>query len=105
MNEQTSPNIAEQPIFRALLVPYRSLGSSGFAVVMSVLLIAWATGSVIFLARGAWPVVAFLSLVVAAVYVAFRFNYRAGRRQEDEETDRARKAMDESDGKPPEYRD
>lgn len=29
----------------------------------------------------------------------------AGRRQEDEETDRARKAMDESDGKPPEYRD
>lgn len=83
MNEQTTATRAVKPIFRALLVPYRSLGSFGFAVVMSVLLVALAMSGAVFLARGAWPVFAFLGVAVLAVFAAFRLNYRAGRSREE----------------------
>ena len=74
---------ADEPFFRALLTPHRSLGRTGFAVLMGALLFAWMVTGAIFLANGAWPVFGFFGLDVVAVYVAFRLNYRAARAREE----------------------
>ena len=64
--------------FRALLTPHRSLGPTGFLVLMAALAgISFVTGLVFYLA-GAWPVMGFFGLDVALVYLAFRLNYRSG---------------------------
>jgi uncharacterized membrane protein len=65
--------------FRAVLTPHRSLGPTGFVVLMAALAgISFATG-IAFLLIGAWPVLGFFGLDVALVYVAFKLNYRSGR--------------------------
>ena len=74
---------ADRPIFQALLVPYRSLGRTGFTILMSFFcLVSIVTGS-LFLANGAWPVVGFFGLDVALVWWAFSANYRAARAREE----------------------
>lgn len=66
-------------LFDAELRPHRSLGPSGFLVLMScVALVSFVTG-VVFLIAGAWPVLGFFGLDVALIYLAFRLNYRSGR--------------------------
>jgi uncharacterized membrane protein len=65
--------------FRALLTPHRSLSPTGFVILMSaVCLVSFGTGLLFYL-LGAWPVIGFMGLDVALIYVAFRLNYRAGR--------------------------
>jgi len=79
MTEKWEQAQAEPGAFRAVLTPYRSLGPTGFLVLMLALsAVSFVTGLVFYLA-GAWPVVGFLGLDVALVYVAFRLNYRSGR--------------------------
>jgi uncharacterized membrane protein len=69
----------EQRAFRAILHPHRSLGPTGFLILMSAIGgVSFVTGMV-FLAMGAWPVFGFFGLDVALVYIAFRLNYRSGR--------------------------
>ena len=83
MNEcQTPRDGTETVYFDAELRPHRSLGPSGFLVVMTL-----ATGfgfgiGVTFMLIGAWPVLGFCGLEIALLYVAFRLNYRGGRRRE-----------------------
>lgn len=74
---------ADEPIFRALLTPHRSLGRTGFAVLMSVLGLAWLGFGLVFLSIGAWPVFGFFGLDVLLVYAAFKLNYRAARACEE----------------------
>jgi uncharacterized membrane protein len=74
---------ADEPFFRALLTPHRSLGRTGFLVLMGALMFGWVVTGAIFLAHGAWPVFGFFGLDVLAVYVAFRLNYRAARAHEE----------------------
>lgn len=74
---------ADEPLFRALLTPHRSLGSKGFAVLMGALLFGWVVTGAIFLSNGAWPVFGFLGLDVLLVYVCFKLNYRAARAREE----------------------
>ena len=81
--DQTIQRPAEEPIFRALLTPHRSLGRTGFLVVMGAMLFGSAVTGAIFLAQGAWPVFGFFGLDVLAVYIAFRLNYRAARAREE----------------------
>jgi uncharacterized membrane protein len=76
-------NAADEPFFRALLTPHRSLGRTGFAVLIGALLFGWLVTGVFFLANGAWPVFGFLGLDVLAIYFAFRLNYRAARAREE----------------------
>ena len=76
-------NSAEEPLFRALLVPHRSLGRRGFVVLMGALVAFWALYGGIFLAMGAWPIFGFFGLDVLAVWLAFRWNYRAARAREE----------------------
>ena len=74
---------AERPIFRALLVPHRSLGRTGFLLVMGAMVFASLAMGSIFLAHGAWPIFGFFGLDVLLLYVAFRLNYRAARAREE----------------------
>jgi len=76
-------NAADAPFFKALLVPHRSLGRAGFAVLMAALLLVWLTVGAIFWSMGAWPIFGFFGLDVLALYIAFRVNYRAARVREE----------------------
>lgn len=76
-------NSAEEPLFRALLVPHRSLGRRGFVILMGALVAFWMLYGGIFLAMGAWPIFGFFGLDVLAIWLAFRWNYRAARAREE----------------------
>lgn len=83
MAEADPPYAADAPFFKALLTPHRSLGRTGFFVLMGALLFGWGVTALFFLAQGAWPVAGFFGLDIVAVYLAFRLNYRAGRAREE----------------------
>ena len=80
---ETTSTPADQPFFNALLRPHRSLGRTGFLILMAALLFGWLASGVFFLAHGAWPVFGFFGLDVLLVYLAFRANYRAARAREE----------------------
>jgi len=74
---------ADPAIFSALITPHRSLGATGFLVLMlAVGGVSFAAGMV-FLILGAWPVFGFFGLDVLLIYVAFRANFRAARAYEE----------------------
>lgn len=81
---------ADDTLFRALLTPHRSLGRKGFAVLMAVLIAIWIGIGIAFLSLGAWPVFGFFGLDVLALYLAFRWNYRAARAREEVTVSRTR---------------
>lgn len=66
----------EPTLFAADVTPHRSLDGAGFLAVMLLLGGASLVLGLIFLLSGAWPIVGFLGLVVALVYVAFSVNFR-----------------------------
>ncbi|MEM8812639.1 MAG: DUF2244 domain-containing protein [Pseudomonadota bacterium] len=75
----------EQPIFSAILTPYRSLGRRGFMTLMlSIGIVCFASG-LPFLILGAWPVFLFFGLDVLLIWFAFMVNYRAARAFEEVE--------------------
>ncbi|HTV69015.1 MAG TPA: DUF2244 domain-containing protein [Rhizobiaceae bacterium] len=76
-------NSADEPFFLALLTPHRSLGRTGFAILIGALLLGWVVTGAFFLSAGAWPVFGFFGLDVLAIYIAFRLNYRAARAREE----------------------
>jgi uncharacterized membrane protein len=76
-------NAADEPIFRALLTPHRSLGRRGFLVLMGMLGGFWLAVGAFFMSIGAWPVFGFFGLDVLLIYVAFKLNYRAARAREE----------------------
>ena len=81
---------ADAEPFRALLTPHRSLSPKGFLALMIAFgAISFVTG-MLFVAMGAWPVLGFFGLDVLLVYIAFRLNYRSGRRYETLELTPAR---------------
>jgi len=64
-------------LFSAVLTPHRSLGRTGFVVLMCLIGgISFAAGLVFFIA-GAWPVMGFFVLDVLLVYIAFKVSYRS----------------------------
>lgn len=83
MSETNVDFAADQPFFEALLKPHRSLGRTGFTILIGALLLAWAVTGIIFLSHGAWPIFGFFGLDVVALYVAFRLNYRAACAREE----------------------
>ncbi|MCG6114983.1 MAG: DUF2244 domain-containing protein [Mesorhizobium sp.] len=81
---------ADEPLFKALLTPHRSLGRTGFTILMAGIVMVWLAFGAGFLAMGAWPVFGFLGLDVLLIYLAFRWNYRSGRVREEIEVSRVR---------------
>jgi uncharacterized membrane protein len=73
---------ADEPFFSAILTPHRSLGRRGFAILMGFLVVFWLVMGSVFLSLGAWPIFGFLGLDVLAIWLAFRWNYRAARARE-----------------------
>ncbi len=80
---RTNDQAADRPIFKALLVPYRSLGSRGFTVVMAFVGLVSLVASIGFLTAGAWPVVGFFGLDVLLVWWAFRASFRSAKAREE----------------------
>ncbi|WP_406873389.1 DUF2244 domain-containing protein [Aminobacter sp. P9b] len=83
MSETNATFAADEPFFKALLLPHRSLGRTGFIILMGALLFGWIVTGVVFLSNGAWPIFGFFGLDVVALYIAFRLNYRAARAREE----------------------
>jgi uncharacterized membrane protein len=76
---ELSVGLQAETSFAAILTPHRSLGPKGFAVLMTaVCLVSFGTGLLFYLI-GAWPVVGFMGLDLALIYIAFKLNYRAAR--------------------------
>ena len=75
---------AERPpaLFDAVLYPNRSLGRFGFHLLMAAIVLVSAAIGAAFVLAGAWPVTGFLGADVLLLYLAFRWNYRQGRRAE-----------------------
>jgi len=66
----------EPTLFSAVLTPHRSLGRTGFIVLMCLIGgISFVAGLVFFIA-GAWPVMGFFGLDVLLIYIAFKVSYR-----------------------------
>jgi uncharacterized membrane protein len=72
----------EPTIFTAVLRPHRSLGSTGFLILMVVYSVMSLFAGIAFIALGAWPVFAVLGLDVLLLYWAFRINYARARAYE-----------------------
>jgi uncharacterized membrane protein len=71
------PTPQDSARFSAVLTPHRSLGPKGFMVLMgAVCVVSFGTGLLFYL-LGAWPVISFMGLDVALIYVAFKLNFRA----------------------------
>lgn len=82
MSEITSPAPEAEgaaPLLDVVVYPHRSLGPTGFLVLMAALCACSAAVGLVFYLNGAWPVIGFLGLDVLLIYVAFRLNYRAAR--------------------------
>src|SRR5436305_3222911 len=77
------PAPAEPELFSARLTPHRSLGRTGFVVLMAVVgAVSFAAGLAFWL-MGAWPVLGFFGLDALAIYWAFRINFRHAKASEE----------------------
>lgn len=72
------PPLDGKPLyFDAELRPHRSWSLKAFKVMLIAVITLNAIMSIVFIARGAFPVAGFLGLDVLALWFAFRWNYRA----------------------------
>ena len=67
----------EHSAFTAFLYPHRSLGGTGFAVLMGAVVLVSFVGGLAFALIGAWPVTGFFGLDAVLIWLAFRANYRS----------------------------
>lgn len=65
--------------FDAVLRPHRSLGPTGFFILMSAVCVVSFGYGIVFIMIGAWPIFGFLGLDALLIYFAFRMSYRSGR--------------------------
>ncbi|MCM2400695.1 DUF2244 domain-containing protein [Rhizobium sp. S153] len=83
MTEGNVNSTAEQPIFAAELIPYRSLGRKGFRILLVLTGAICCIHAVFFTVTGAWPIAFFFGLDFLLLYGAFWLNYRAARAREE----------------------
>lgn len=72
----------DEPLFEAVLSPYRSLDRIGFVVLMGAATLITVIHMAIFARVGAWPVFAFFGLDLALLFGAFWLSYRSARARE-----------------------
>jgi uncharacterized membrane protein len=71
------------PVFSAVITPNLALGRTGTRVVLGVFLLFSAIPALVFLSKGAWPILPFLGLEIGLVWLAFRV-YRTKARAYEE---------------------
>jgi len=100
------PDLPAAPRFDAVLYPHRSLPPAGFALLMAGVVTVSAAIGAGFVLIGAWPVTGFFGLDVLLLFLAFRWNYRQGRRAEFVRLDQAGLTVRrvEPDGRAQEWR-
>lgn len=80
----------DQPVFAAELTPYRSLGRTGFRVVLVLAgSICLLYGS-FFLITGAYPIGVFFGLDFLGLYIALKMSYRSGQAREEVSVSRSK---------------
>ena len=72
----------DKPIFSVTIAPHRSLSPFGFAILLGVVAVLNLAVGFFFWYLGAWPVIGFMGVDVALIYLAFRWSYRRARRHE-----------------------
>lgn len=75
--------INSEPVFNAVLTPYRSLGRAGLIVLVAITLAIAVFNVIFFLIADALPVAMFFGLDILLLYGAFYLNYRAARAREE----------------------
>lgn len=78
----TQGEVADGPLFDAVLHPPRSLSPNGFLVLMTAVSLVCFSAGAAFVAMGLWPMLGFFILNGLLIFVAFRVNYRWGRMYE-----------------------
>ena len=77
------PANVDDVIFSATLTPHRSLGRRGMMLIVGAVAgLSCSIGSFVWW-LGAWPVIGFMGMDVAAIALAFHFNARAARAVEE----------------------
>ncbi|MGI6244388.1 MAG: DUF2244 domain-containing protein [Pseudochelatococcus sp.] len=78
MNPADTPaaNAPDATLFAARITPHRSMGRQAFRITMTLVCLASVISSLPFVLMGAWPVAGFFGLDLAALYIAFRINFR-----------------------------
>lgn len=80
--DDTDP-INSEPVFNAVLTPYRSLGRAGLIVLVAGTLAIAMFNVIFFLVADALPVAMFFGLDILLLYGAFYLNYRSARAREE----------------------
>lgn len=78
----TDQPASEAVLFDAVLLPHRSLGPVGFAMLMGLIACVSFGAGLTFYLIGAWPVVGFMGVDVLLVYIAFRVSFRRAKAYE-----------------------
>ncbi len=78
-----APDAGDAAIFAARLSPRRSFTPTAARKLMAATFVASTLFSLPFYLAGAWPIVGFLGLDVALLWLAFRASFRAARAYED----------------------
>ena len=71
-----------KPEFIAELTPHRSLGRTGFFLLMGFIGITCFISGMMFLVMGAWPVFIAMALDALIIWFAFKMNYRSAKARE-----------------------
>lgn len=74
-----APHLKGPLLMDAALRPHRSLSPAAFKAMLATVIAVNTLAALMFVLHGALPVAGFLGLDVAALWLAFRWNYRAGR--------------------------
>ena len=80
--EDAGTDTEQNFLFDAILQPNTSLEPKGFLLLMVAIASVAFVAGMIFMLMGAWPVLGFLGLDVALIYLAFKANYRWARTYE-----------------------
>jgi uncharacterized membrane protein len=75
--------INSRPVFTAELKPYRSLGRTGFRVLMALTFVFCFFNAIFFVVTGALPVAMFFGVDFALLYGAFWLSYRSAKAREE----------------------
>ncbi|WP_245505085.1 MULTISPECIES: DUF2244 domain-containing protein [unclassified Neorhizobium] len=73
----------DRPVFAAELTPHRSLGKTGFRVVLALSGAVCLIYGGFFLVTGAYPIGLFFGLDFLGLYIALKMSYRSGKAREE----------------------